>query len=1117
MIGLRVRVCRLAGSAGMTARRAPLLIGLTVACACFAAPPADAQTAAGELSGLVKDQNGAVVPGATITVTEIRTHRQRVAVTTDEGLYTAPTLPPGEYRLDIELAGFKSVRREGIRLSTGEKARIDFELSVGDIREQVTVVADAPIVRAVTASLGTVVENEQVVQLPLNGRLFITLAAVAPGVALPPNSVLPRINGGRPRTNEYLFDGISVLQPEPGQLAYYPIIDAIQEFKIESNSPPAEFGRFNGGVVNLTTKSGTNAVHGNVFEFFRNEGLNARNYFQKSHPVKPDYRRNQYGGMIGGPLVKNRAFIFADYQGQRQSIGRTVTSNVPTLAERSGAFRQTIYDPTTTVGNARQPFANNTIPRSAMDPVALALLDRYPLPTNTATANNYSRTANEIDDQDQGDVRLDHRFAAGRDQAFGRMTWFRGHAEPVSAFPDGSGAIPAGSVAVGPQDTKSWAFASNYQHTFSTTLLNELRVGETRRAVTRRAVTLSSPAGTALNLPGIPSNAQFPNTLPTFAPAGYQQLGSPTNTASDFSTSVTQVADSLTWLRGRHSMKMGFDWRWERLDVIQPPSPTGSFAFTTVGSDLPGVAGTGNAFASFLLGQVQTFAIDLQQTRIQERAHFQEYFIQDDWKASGRLTINAGLRYTLNFPSTEINGQTAVFNLQTRQLEYPGNEPIRPLKKGNFGPRIGAVYRLTDQTVVSSGYGKIWIEMAGITTPFTTPNFPFLQTVSLRTLDNITPAFVLAKGPTVTPVGQTPTAGLGQGVFTVDRNLGSGYVQQWNVSVQRELTANTAVEVSYLGSKITNVGIPDSNINQLTEEQLKLGAALLERVPNPYFGTIPRSSSLGDPTIARAQLMKPYPEYTAVSFYRNNVGTTNYQGLAFSVRQRMSRGLTYSAAYTRSKLTDIASTVFDASILTGPLTNAAVADSHNLERDRDYSTGDIPHYFAASIVWDIPMGQGRARRPAGVVGGLVNDWSVATFMTMQSGVPVAITQANSLGYAGFTTQRPNLVGDPTLPADERTPARWFNTAAFTTADQFTIGSASRNPVRGPSYHDVDLAVMRRVGIGGSRSIELRFEVFNLFNSTNFGAPAAQLGPSSFGSITTALDPRVVQLAAKFWF
>jgi hypothetical protein len=1091
---------------------------LAVACTWLAGgSPAQAQAAAGEITGVVKDQAGAAVAGATITITNTRTNLQRVVVSTGDGVYTAASLAPGEYRLDVEVSGFKPVRREGIRLATGEKARIDLDLAVGTLQEQVTVVADAPIVRAETASLGTVVENEQVVRLPLNGRLFIMLASIVPGVALPPNSVLPRINGGRPRTNEYLFDGISVLQPEPGQVAYYPVIDAIQEFKIESNSPPAEFGRFNGGVVNLTTKSGSNGVHGNVFEFFRNEHLNATNYFQASNPVKPDYRRNQYGGMLGGPLVKDRTFFFADFQGQRQSIGRTVTSNVPTLAERSGIFRQNIYDPTTTIGNARQPFPNNTIPRNAMDPVALALLDRYPLPTNSGTANNYTRTANEIVNQDQGDIRLDHRFAGNGDQAFGRLTYFREHARPVTAFPDGSGTIPAGSVAVGPQDTEAWAFASNHQHTFSTNLLNELRIGDTRRSVQRSAVSLSSPAGAALNIPGIPATARFPNTLPTFAPSGYQQIGSPTNTASDFNTSVTEAADSLTWLKGRHTMKMGLDWRWERLNVIQPPWPTGSFAFTTVGSDLPGVANTGNAFASLLLGQVQSFNIDLQQTDIQERAHIQEYFVQDDWKVSGRLTLNPGLRYTLNFPSTEINGQTAVFNATTRVLEYPGANPVRPLKKNNFGPRFGAVYRLTDSTVISSGYARVWIEMAGITTPFTTPTFPFLQDVSLRSLDNVAPAFVLKNGPTVTPVDLTPHAGLGQGVFAVDAHLGSGYAQQWNVSVQRELTTNTAIEVSYLGSKISNIGIPDSNINQLTEEQLKQGAPLLQRVPNPYFGIIPRSSSIGDPTITRAQLLKPFPEYTAVSYYRNNVGTTNYQGVSFSIRQRMSRGLTYSAAYTRSKLTDIASSVFDASILTGPLTNAAVADSHNLERDRDYSTGDIPHYFGASVVWDLPVGAGRASNPGGVLGALAKDWSLATVMTLQSGVPVAVTQSNSLGYAGFTTQRPNLVGDPALPADQRTPAQWFKTSAFALADQFTIGSASRNPVRGPSYRDVDLAVMRRVGLAGERAIELRLEVFNLLNTVNFGAPAAQFGPASFGTITSALDPRVVQLAAKFWF
>jgi outer membrane receptor protein involved in Fe transport len=1104
------------------ARLCSIRLSFLAVCLAASVSPLLAQVAAGEITGIVKDQAGGAVPGATVTVTNVETNLQRVLSSSGDGVYAAPSLAPGSYRVEVELPGFKPVRREGIHLSTGEKARIDFDLTVGDVREQVTVTADAPILRAETASLGTVVGHEKVVQLPLNGRAFIMLATLAPGVALPPNTQLPRINGGRPRTNEYLFDGISVLQPEPGQVAFFPVIDAIQEFKIEGNSPPAEFGRFNGGVVNLTTKSGTNVFHGDGFEFLRNQSLNARNFFQSTNPVKPDYRRNQFGGTFGGPLIADHTFFFADYQGQRQSIGRTVISTVPTVLQRQGIFTEAIagriprvYDPATTVGSTRGAFDGNSIPLMRMDPVALALLQRYPMPTSSGTANNYNRTALEGDDQDQWDVRLDHKFPSNRDQVFGRLSYFRDGFLPVTPLPDGSG-VTTGTL--GPQDTTAWSFASNYQHTFSPNVLNELRMGDTRRRVGRTAAQLSTSAGAALSIPGIPSTARFPDTLPTFLIGGYQQLGSPTNTASDFNTGVSEVGDAVTWLKGRHTLKMGLDFRWERLNVVQPPSPTGQFTFNAIGSDLPGVANTGTPLASFLLGQVQLFSIDLQQSAIQERAHFQEYFVQDDWKVSDRLTVNPGLRYTLNFPSTEINGQTAVFNLQTRQLDYPGTNPVRPLKKNNFGPRLGAVYRLTDKTILSSGYAMVWIEMAGITTPFTTPTFPFLQTVSQRALDTISPAFALRNGPSVAPLAPTPMAGLGQGVFAVDGTLGSGYAQQWNVAVQRELTTNITFEAAYVGSNITHVGIPDSNINQLTASQLALGAALNQRVTNPYFGAIPRSSSLGDPTITVGQLMKPYPQYTTVSLYRNNVGTTRYQGLELSLRQRLARGLSYSVAYTRSKLLDDASSVFDASILTGPIANYPVADSFNRALERDYSTGDIPHVFVSSVVWDLPAGAGRARELHGVLGALANDWTLTTLVTVQSGMPVAVTQTTNFNAAfGFGVQRPNLVGDPTLPADQRTPSQWFNTAAFTSAPVFTIGSASRNPVRGPSYRDVDLALIRRVPIHAGASLELRAEVFNLLNTPNLGAPNAVLGAANFGTVTTVLDPRVGQLALKLIF
>jgi carboxypeptidase family protein len=1100
---------------------------LTLVCSLLAGEAA-AQIGSGQITGVVADSAGAVVSGATVVSANVATAATRQAVTSTAGVFTLGGLAPGRYRVTVELAGFRPIIREGIRVETGQTVRLDFALMVGDVRETVTVTGETPVLRA-TAGLGAVVSQAEVTALPLNGRSVVTLAALAPGVALPPASQFPRINGGRPRTNEYLFDGISVLQPEPGQVAIVPIVDAIQEFKIETNSPPAEFGRFNGGVINLTTKSGTNALHGTGFEFMRHEALNARNVFAASNAVKPAFRRNQFGGVIGGPLRRNRLFFFTDYQGQRQTIGRTLISNVPTLLQRQGIFTEPIgtrvpriYDPSTTtrVGTTvtRTPFPDNRIPLDRIDPVAQALLQRYPLPTSAGTANNYRRTANEIDHQDQFDVRLDHRLES--DQMFGRLSFFTGRFTPVTPLPDGSGAITSGTL--GPQDTRAWSLASNYQRVIAPGWLNEVRVGDTRRSVRRDAAMLAGTASSDLGLPGIPSTAQFANTLPTFQIGGVQQLGSPINTASDFSTSVTEIADTLTFVKGSHTIKAGGDVRWERLNVIQPPSPTGQFVFGNLGSDLPNVANTGTPFASFLLGQVQTFQIDLQQQQIRNRASFQEYFVQDDWRISNRLTLSPGVRYTLNFPSTEEHDQAAVFDLETKELEYLGRDgnprSARRLHKANFGPRLGIAARVTERTVLSSGYAMVWIEQTGITTPFTTPVFPFLQTVSQRTLDNIDPAFVLGQGPTVSPIPLTPLAGLGQGVFSVDAALGSGYVQQWNVAIQRELSGTMSFEAAYLGSTITRVGLPDVNINQLTVEQLALGPLLQERVDNPFFGTIPRSSTLGDPQLTRAQLMKPYPQYTTVALYRNNVGNTRYNGASFKLEQRLSRGLSYFVSYTRSTLMDDASSVFDASILTGPVANVPVADSFNRRLERDYSNGDIPHVVVASAVWDLPFGHGRATTPGGAIGAIVNDWSLATVITLQSGIPVAISQTtNNNSFAGFGTQRPNLIGDPELPADERTPARWFNTAAFSQAPIFTVGSSSRNPIRGPSYRNVDLALSRRLAPGGGTAVELRAEAFNLLNTPPLGNPNTIVGSAGFGSITTAGDPRVVQLAIKLHF
>jgi Carboxypeptidase regulatory-like domain len=1131
----------------------------------FYASSAHGQAGRAELIGEVRDQSGALVP-AKITVTEVATD-QTLTKETDDGAYLLTNLKPSIYNVTVEANGFKRSIHENIRLATGERIRLDVVLEPGTISELVTVTQDASLLRTESGSLGQVVSNRKIVDIPLNGRNFLSLVSLSAGVAQPPPTTagpsFPRINGGRPRTNEYLFDGISVLQPEPGQVAFFPIVEAIQEFKVEVNSPPAEFGRFNGGVVNLTTKSGTNSFHGSAFEFFRNEALNARNLFAPAtaaNPNKPVFRRNQFGFVLGGPVIKDKTFFFGDYQGTRQQIARVRTSTVPTLAQRQGNFASSLgallfFQPngsigTTVTGNPvnvidtngntiqarvgqifrpsdRRAYAGNQIPANTFDPVATQLLQRFPAPTSSGAANNFTRIGNERTDQNQFDVRLDHRFSE-RDQIYGRFSFAKDLTSPVTPLPDGSGNITTGVT--GLTDTKAHSFAGNYVHVFSPRVLNELRFGYTRRAIDRQAVELDAPPSQSLQIPGIPTNGAFQNTLPTFAIAGLQQLGPSANTASNFRTDVTQIFDAVSIQHGRHSIKAGIDFRWERLDVIQPPSPTGLFSFNslftnsqaipTIGTALSTF--TGNALASFLLGQVQNFSIDVQPNVLKPRAHIQEYFIQDDFKASSRLTINMGLRYTLNFPSTEANNQGAVFNLQTQELEFLGqngfSESARKLHKLNPGPRLGIAYRLDDKTVLRSGYAVIWIEQAGITTPFTTPQFPFIQTVSQRTLDNINPAFVLSTGPGVAPLAPTPDAGLGQGVFAVDADLGSGYAQQWNFAVQRELTKHMVVEVAYAGSKITHVGIPDTNINQLTADQLALGPALLTRVPNPFFGQIPRSSSLGDPTIPVAQLLRPFPRFTTVSLYRNNVGNTNYNALQAKLEQRFARGFSFLISYTRSKLIDEASSVFDASILTGPVANFPVADSFNRKLERDLSTGDIPNVFVASFTYELPIGSGKRFFSSGTAAKVFSGFELAGVVTLQSGIPLAVTQVTNFNaFAGFGTQRPNLVANPKLPSSEQTTARFFNTAAFTVAPQFTLGNSSRNPVRGPQYRNFDLALIKRTAITETVNVEFRAEAFNLTNTPPLGAPNVVLGSAGFGSITSAGDPRVLQFGLKLNF
>jgi hypothetical protein len=1052
--------------------------------------PCFGQAGRAELFGALQDPQNLSVSQAKVTCTELATGARTEVLTDEHGNYHLLGLPAGRYTLTVEKPGFRPYRQEGITLRLGDQTRLDLKLAVGETTQSIDVQGETTLLETGNGSVNYHVSQPQLETLPLDGRNFIPLVALSPGVALPgAGSLFPRINGSRPRTNEYLYDGISVLQPEPGQVAFYPIIDAMEEFRLNINSYSPEYGRSNGGTVMVLGKSGSNQLHGTVFEFLRNEDLNARNYFAPAGP-KPEFRRNQYGFTLGGSIRKNKTFFFTDWQGTRLRTGITRQSVVPTGAQRGGVFTTAIYDPAT---SPRTVFPSNTIPSNRFDALGPAVLAHYPLP-NASGANNFTLTGVEPDNQDQFDGRLDHVFN-DQHRAFVRYSYLRDDDTPVPFLPDGSGNLTSGVI--GHAITRGDGISSEYDWTLSPSTLNQARFGYTRRDVNQ-----SSLENGGITIPGAPQSA-FPSTLPIFTVTGLQQIGPTTAANTNFTTSVSEFLDTFSMVRGRHSFKFGVELRREALDILNPPNPTGSYAFTTTGTD-SATGASGNALASLLLGQVNAFSIDLQNRVLEERAHFVEMFAGDDWKVTDRLTLNLGTRYTLNFPSTEVHNQTAVFNLKTQVLDFP--HTARELECCDFGPRVGLAYRLGDSWVVRSGYGVIWFEQTGITTPFTLPEFPFVQTVGQQSQDNINPAFVLASGPTVQVTAPNPNSGLGQGVFGVDRNLGSGYSQQWNFTMQKTFWQNLNLEVGYLGSKNTHLGLPESNLNQVPAADLAMGSALTVKVPNPYYGQIPASSSLGQPTIAQQQLLRAYPRFTTVALFRDNVADSEYEAFQAKLEKRFSRGLSFTLAYTFSKLIDDASTYFSQTIFTGPtLTTIGAADASNRKLERDVSSGDIPQVFSAGWVYRIP----RLWKLSG--------WQIGGLVRVQAGDAVPITQAtNTLSAFGYAVQRPNRIANPNQFAG-RSAAEWFDKAAFIAAGQFAIGNSSRNPVRGPGLQDADLMIGKTFRFSERIALEFRAEVFNVSNTPPLNDPNGSFGSAAFGTITSAGNPRDFEFACKLRF
>ncbi len=1037
------------------------VIALIVACL-----PCFGQAGKAELFGAIIDPSGLPVAQAKVQAAEQATQAGFVTTSNDRGEYHLLGLPAGEYVLTVEQPGFRTYRQSGITLRILDQIALNVSLALGQPTETVNVTAKAALLQTASGAVSFSVQHPKIETLPLDGRNFIPLVALSPGVALPGGgSLLPRINGSRPRTNEYMYDGVSALQPEPGQVAFYPIIDGIEEFRLNLNSYSPEYGRSNGGTVMVSTRSGGNDFHGSLFEFFRNEDLNARNYFAPAGRL-PEFRRNQYGVTIGGPIQKNKTFFFVDWQGTRLGTGVTRLSTVPSAADRKNLLA--------------------AIPASLLDPLGLEVLNHYPLP-NRAGKNNFGRTAVEPDSQDQFDTRLDRVFGANH-RVFGRYSYFRDDDTPVTPLPDGSGSLTSGVI--GHAITRGDQGVAEWDWSLSPSTLNQARFGFTRRDLNQNSLQNGD-----ISVPGAPANS-FSSVLPIFAVTGFQQIGPTTAANAKFTTSVTEYLDTFSMVRGRHTIKFGTDIRRQALDVVQPPNPTGMYTFTAMAN--------ASSLASLLLGQVNAFSIDIQNQQLQERANIAEFFVSDDWKVSDRLTLNVGTRYTLNFPSSELQGHGAVFNLNTQVLDFP--HTARNLELGDFGPRLGLAYRLSDSWVVRAGYGIVWFEQSGITTPFTLPQFPFIQTLGQQSADNIVPAFLLASGPTVQPTAPNPNSGLGQGVFGSQRNNGSGYSQQRNFTIQKTFGNDLNVEAGYLGSKNTRLGLPESNLNQLPAADLAMGADLLTKVPNPFFGQIPKSSSLGRKTITKQQLLRAFPRFTNVALFRDNVASSNYNAFQAKLEKRFSRGLTFSFAYTFSKLIDDASTYFSQAIFSGPvLTNIGAADAFNRHLEKDLSTGDIPRVFSAGWIYDIPRWW------------KISGWQIGGLVRVQSGDMVPVSQAtNLLSNLGYAVQRPNRTGDPNSFAS-RSATEWFDTSVFAGVPAFTIGNSSRNPVRGPGLQEADLMLGKTFRITERWHVEFRAECFNVTNTPPLNDPSGSFGAAAFGTIPSASNPRDFEFAAKIHF
>jgi Carboxypeptidase regulatory-like domain/TonB dependent receptor len=1048
----------------------PLLLPVAIA----------AQTHRASLRGTVYDPNHAAIPGAEVSVTSTATGDVRTATTDNDGEYAISSLPAGLYEIKVQRQDFRT-HSEKIELLVNQDHRFDATLELGGPAPVIESNYN-PQLKQDSASLGTVIENRQVTGLPLDGRNFYELSLLVPG-AVPPaqgsaGSVRGdfsfSVNGAREDANNFLLDGVYNIDPKLNTFGVRPSVDAIREFEMLTSTYDASFGRNPGAQVNVILNSGSNDVHGSLFEFHRNAALDARNFFAPASEPKPKYIRNQFGGALGGPIKRNRTFFFADYEGTRSREGITRITNVPTAAERAGNFSQSIFGVPTNPFTGL-PFDNGVIPDFFINPVGRAIAALYPLPNRNVPFQNFVSSPILRDDNDSFDVRIDHKLNDKADLTFRYSFGDRNLFEPFTGL---SFSLIPGFGDTVKRRSQNGMIALNL--VLTPNLVNESRGAFSRVAasVTQEASILNSEVG----LPAIsPRERDLGLTFITIT--GFSPLGDEGNNPQNSVTNVYQFINNTSYVSGNHLIKFGADLRFSQQNAFRDVESRGRVQFSPFGQI------TGNALGDLLLGLPFLTSVARVDNPQQIRTESYNFFINDSYRVTPRLTLTGGLRYEYNSPPVDAADRANIYDVVTRNLVPVGTNGVprsgfEP-DKNNFAPRVGFAWTIGEDeaTVLRGGYGIYYDQSAlapaealYFNSPFFDNNIFFSFPGLPLTLNDPFPAFF-------------PFA-LPDSALAIQRDLRTGYMQHWNFNVERQVGSRGVLELAYVGSKGTKL-LTARDINQPQPSVLPPGTLFVPR-PDPRFDDI-------DLLESRAN--------------------SNYNALQARFQQRLTRGFSALASYTWSKSIDDASNFF-----------SSVGDpnfpqnSFNVGAERGRSNFDVRHRLSFSYSYALPFGKGREyHADNGWLSTVLSGWESYGIVTLQSGRPFTVALLSEIDNSGTgrsilgfgANDRPNLIGNPEL--SNGTTLQWFNTAAFAFPAPGTFGNAGRNILDGPGFQNVNASLVKNTALTERVNLQFRAEAFNLFNHPNFNLPDNFLGSPTFGRITSARDPRHIQFGLKLLF